>query len=65
MADFRSLTERRDALGFSRMKLAALLGIDVTTLWRYERGKQAVPLWLPLALEGLEARRITTLPPSR
>lgn len=48
--------ERRKALGLSRMRLAAILGIDVTTLWRYETGKQPAPPWLSLALEALESR---------
>jgi DNA-binding transcriptional regulator YiaG len=58
-----SLSERREALGLSRMRLAALLGVDVTTLWRWEVGKQAPPRWLDLALEALESRTVTTPPP--
>jgi transcriptional regulator with XRE-family HTH domain len=41
------------------MQLAATLGIDVTTLWRYETGKQPAPPWLSLALEALEGRSVT------
>jgi hypothetical protein len=38
------------------MQLAAILGVDVTTLWRYETGKHPAPPWLSLALEALERR---------
>jgi hypothetical protein len=44
------------------MRLAAILGIDVTTLWRYETGKQPAPPWLSLVLEALE-RRASAEPP--
>lgn len=52
--------ERRNALGLSRMKLAAVLGIDTTTVWRYET-RVDPPTWYLLALEALE-RRVTTPP---
>ena len=54
--------ERRKALGLSRMQLAAILGVDVSTLWRYETGKHPAPPWLSLALEALE-RRASAQPP--
>ena len=61
----RTAAERRTALGLSRMQLAAILGIDVTTLWRYETGKQPAPAWLGLALEALEGRAATRPDPGR
>jgi transcriptional regulator with XRE-family HTH domain len=60
----RTPAERRKALGLSRMQLAATLGIDVSTLWRYETGKQPAPPWLALALEALEGRAIAQPPRS-
>lgn len=60
----RTPAERRTGLGLSRMQLAAILGIDVTTVWRYEtRPEQhSPPPWYLLALEALEGR-VTTRPP--
>jgi transcriptional regulator with XRE-family HTH domain len=60
--DADSPAERRKALGLSRMQLAAILGVDVSTLWRYETGKQPPPPWLSLALEALEHRASARLP---
>lgn len=57
--------ERRKALGLSRMQLAAILGVDVSTLWRYETGKHPPPPWLSLALEALERRASTESPRDR
>lgn len=39
MADWRQLTERRKALGFSQEQLAAALEVDRTTVGRWERGE--------------------------
>jgi len=47
------------------MQMAAILGIDVTTLWRYETGKQPAPAWLTLALEALKGRATKQIPRGR
>lgn len=51
------LRARRVALGYSREQLAARLGLSVQTLYRWERvnGSDAIPLWLGLALDALDA----------
>lgn len=58
MTDAPTLAERRRALGLSRVKLAALLGIEQTTVWRYET-RPAPPPWYLLAIEALEHRSLT------
>lgn len=52
-----TLAERRKALGLSRMKLAARLGLDQTTIWRYETRSETPP-WYVLAIEALEYRSV-------
>jgi DNA-binding transcriptional regulator YiaG len=52
----QELRERREALSLSQGKLAALLGVDVMTISRWERGVRTMPPFLGLALEALERR---------
>jgi transcriptional regulator with XRE-family HTH domain len=51
-----ALLAARRRLGLSQKKLAALLGVARETVNRYESGALPIPRWLPLAVEGLEAR---------
>jgi DNA-binding transcriptional regulator YiaG len=60
----QDLKERREALHLSQPKLAALLGVDVMTVNRWEKGKQAPPSFLALALEALETRAARPFPRS-
>ena len=56
------LAERRRALGLSQYALAAALGVNRSTVKRWEDGAfqgEAIPPWLALALAGLEQRRQT------
>lgn len=62
MPESVTLAERRKALGLSRMKLAARLGLDQTTVWRYET-RPDPPLWYVLAIEALECRALMPSPP--
>ena len=48
------LQARRAALGLSRERLAAALGVTSTTVWRWERGAVPLPRWVPLALATVE-----------
>ena len=50
----QELAERRRALGLTQTQLAARLGVDHSTLWRWEHDKQPVPDWLDAALWALE-----------
>ncbi len=45
----------RKARRWRQVDLGDRLGISSLTVWRYENGEQAVPVWLPLALRGIEA----------
>ena len=48
------LAERRRALGLTQAQLAARLGVDHSTIHRWEHAKQTVPAWLDAALWALE-----------
>jgi transcriptional regulator with XRE-family HTH domain len=50
------LSAWRTARAWSVRDLAARLGVEPSTVSRWESGKRPVPAWLPLALEGLAAR---------
>jgi transcriptional regulator with XRE-family HTH domain len=50
-----SLQEWRRKQGLSQGKLAALLGVDVMTVSRWERGTREIPSFLHLALQALES----------
>jgi transcriptional regulator with XRE-family HTH domain len=41
---------------YSQSQLAKVLGVDVMTISRWERGVRAIPSYLHLALERLEER---------
>lgn len=43
----------REALGWSQERLARALGVSLSTVWRWERGKMPAPAMLRLALERL------------
>ena len=47
----------RKQQGLSQEALSALLGVDVMTVSRWERGLRAIPPYLPLALETLSRER--------
>jgi transcriptional regulator with XRE-family HTH domain len=48
------LKQRREALGLTQEQLAEILGVDIVTISRWERGVRAIPPHLPLALESIE-----------
>jgi DNA-binding transcriptional regulator YiaG len=48
----------RDRNGVSQRQLAVQLEVDVMTISRWEREVQAIPPFLPLALETLERRKL-------
>lgn len=47
----------RDRHGVTQMALAARLGVNHSTVWRWEHDKLPLPPWLPLALEAIAAER--------
>jgi transcriptional regulator with XRE-family HTH domain len=55
--DGTALKARRVALGYSQAKLAALLGVDVMTISRWERGLHPVLKSVELALQHLRPAR--------
>ena len=50
----KQLQKWRRINGLSQAKLAKLLGVDVMTVSRWERGIVNIPPYLSLALEALE-----------
>lgn len=48
------LKKRRAALGLNQTELAALLGINHMTVWRYENEKLPIPVMVDLALQTIE-----------
>lgn len=50
------LRAHRRALGLSQLQLARALGVDHSTVFRWEQGTRAVPPLLALALEALARR---------
>jgi transcriptional regulator with XRE-family HTH domain len=48
----------RQQAGLSQVGLAALLGVDVMTISRWERGERAIPPFLHLALDGIAQKRL-------
>jgi transcriptional regulator with XRE-family HTH domain len=50
------LYQQRLRLGLKQVELAALLGVDKQTVYRWECGQRSIPPYLVLALEALEAR---------
>lgn len=45
-----AITTLRESIRMSREQLADALGIDRTTVWRWETGEASTPAYLPLAL---------------
>jgi transcriptional regulator with XRE-family HTH domain len=52
----QELVERRKALSLTQQGLAAALGVTQQTVNRWEHEERAIPSFLALALDGLEAR---------
>jgi len=52
------LAQRRKALGFSQVKLAAALRVGLGTVSNWEQGRREIPAYLDLALETLERRKL-------
>lgn len=52
------ISSQRKTLGLSQAKLAALLGVDVMTVNRWEMGKQSPPPYLHYALRGIACERL-------
>ena len=52
-----SLKDRRLALGLSRRKLAALMGLNYMTIWRWESYGPSMPILYDLALAQIEQTR--------
>jgi transcriptional regulator with XRE-family HTH domain len=48
------LRQRREALGLTQEQLAEILGVDIVTISRWERGTRSIPPHLPLALEAID-----------
>ena len=42
----------RAALGLSQAKLAAQLGVEENTIWRWEKGYHPVPKWAAIAIKS-------------
>ncbi len=56
----KRLTAAREALGLSRRDVACLLGVDDSTVSRWESGERRPPAWYRkrlLALEAVSERR--------
>ena len=51
------LREWRGRLGLTQERLAQELGVTFTTVWRWEKGVQAIPPMLRLALQQIEQQR--------
>ena len=52
----KNLAEWRKQWRLTQRQLANVLGVDVMTVSRWERGVRSIPSHLPLALEALENR---------
>ena len=48
------LTQRLNAIGQSRTAIARFMGIDRTTLWRYENGNTKIPAIVWIMLREIE-----------
>jgi len=48
-----ALRQKRKDLGYTQSGLAGQLGVTVTTVARWERGEQAIPPYLELALKAV------------
>jgi transcriptional regulator with XRE-family HTH domain len=55
----KQLKEWRKKTGFSQVRLARLLGVDVMTVSRWERGiRQSIPPYLHITLECIEKKEV-------
>jgi len=52
----KNLVNWRKQQGLTQKQLAQVLGVDVMTISRWERGVRGIPPYIPLALETLENR---------
>lgn len=53
------LATLRESIGLTREQLAGALGVDRTTVWRWETGGTPIPAYLPLALLWIRHTRST------
>lgn len=53
--DGEELKEKRQELDMTQAQLAEALGVNVTTISRWERNLRSIPPHLPLALEAIKA----------
>ncbi len=51
------LTAWRRSHGFTQKKLAEILGVKKTTVYRWEKNMRIIPPFLHLALERIEMKR--------
>jgi transcriptional regulator with XRE-family HTH domain len=52
--DGEELKGEREKLGLTQVQLAEELGVNVTTISRWERNVRSIPAHLPLALKALK-----------
>jgi transcriptional regulator with XRE-family HTH domain len=55
--DGDELRKKRQELEMTQAELAEALGVNVTTVSRWERGLRSIPSHLLLALEAIETKR--------
>lgn len=53
------LASLRESIRMTRDQLAEALGVDRTTIWRWETGATTIPVYLPLALLWIRHTRRT------
>jgi predicted transcriptional regulator len=53
----KELKKWREQYGLSQAKLARVLGVDVMTISRWERGVIGIPPFMHFALYGLECKQ--------
>ena len=56
-----TLKQRRENLGLKQSDFAKIIGSTATSISRYETGLVAIPKYMDLVLEALEARQIKKL----
>lgn len=55
--DKKEFKQKRAELRLSQMKLASLLGVDSSTIYRWETGKTPIPEHIRLAMWALKAQK--------